>query len=794
MKQVSNGYKANIKKFGKQIDSIITYNSNEETITLGASQLNAITPSFEGAILKSVMKQIVIDSNVEIPVNTQLNYKFGVLVDNNYEYIDFGDYIVYKVEKKEDTNSYEIIAYDKMLNTMIDYDVFGITYPTTIRSYLIALCDYLQISFANAEDNFVNYDKTIESELYVDAENNSLGYTFRDVLDQLAEVTASTICINNNNQLELRYISEVIPIELSKNLLNESLGFQNGYISAQNVYTSDNKTALYNQYIQVEGGETYTFSTNANVDNMVISMYDSGDTFLGRQKLSNVSSLTQTMASNVAYVRYAVNYNNSSTMTQQILDNLEVMIEVGSARTSPYEPYIEPIPDAETFDETSFKNINVNFGEKFGPINSIVLSRAGDSDSIYLKDDESIAQNGLYEIKISENQILNFNNRDEYIQGIYNQLNGLEYYINDYSSPGITYLELCDRYNVQIGENIYPCIMFNDELLVTQGLEENIHTDMPDMSETNYTKADKTDRRINQTYIIANKQEGEIEALTSRTTFLEDGLNNVYTKEQVDTLIINSETGVTNTFSEAGGNNIFRNTGLWFENTGENDETALYPSSSVYPSTSTYPIGRSPYEFWSGIVLKTTENKSANRNALLLQATMLSQEQQVPNGKYTVSFKYKKLLPLANAKVIINDDEYSLSEDGDAEFLQTIDISSQKIKVKFSCDTNNGFEIYDVMVNAGGVKLAYSQNQNETTTDTVNISKGITITSTADENIEFRADYDGIRVYDRNNMSEPITYFTEKGMTTKEMVVENKSEISGVLIQPMGNQTWFTKI
>ena len=136
----------------------------------------------------------------------------------------------------------------------------------------------------------------------------------------------------------------------------------------------------------------------------------------------------------------------------------------------------------------------------------------------------------------------------------------------------------------------------------------------------------------------------------------------------------------------------------------------------------------------------------------------------------------------------------SVKESWDQEVLRTIEVNSQNIKIDFISDANDACEVYDFMVNAGKVRLAYSQNQNETTTDTVNISKGITITSSADENIVFKADYDGIRVYEKNNMSSPITYFTEKGMTTKEMVVEDKGEISGVLIQEIGNQTWFTKI
>ena len=56
---------------------------------------------------------------------------------------------------------------------------------------------------------------------------------------------------------------------------------------------------------------------------------------------------------------------------------------------------------------------------------------------------------------------------------------------------------LCDRYNVQIGENTYSCVMFNNEVNVTQGLEEFVYTDMPEESVTDYTKSDKTDRKIN---------------------------------------------------------------------------------------------------------------------------------------------------------------------------------------------------------------------------------------------------------------------------------------------------------
>ena len=95
------------------------------------------------------------------------------------------------------------------------------------------------------------------------------------------------------------------------------------------------------------------------------------------------------------------------------------------------------------------------------------------------------------------------------------------------------------------------------------------------------------------------------------------------------------------------------------------------------------------------------------------------------------------------------------------------------------------------MVNAGSVKLAYSQNQNETTTDTVNISKGITITST-DTDTTFKANADGIRTLDRNG--NELTKFTDIGMVAKKIVVQEESQIVGTLWQEVGNQTWITRL
>ena len=235
--------------------------------------------------------------------------------------------------------------------------------------------------------------------------------------------------------------------------------------------------------------------------------------------------------------------------------------------------------------------------KSIGPINSIVLSRAGGSDNIYLRDENSVQQNGLCELKISDNQIMNFNNRDEFLPEILNKLNGTEYYLNDFSSTGIMYYDLLDMYNVKIGDKTYNCLMLNDEQDITQGLEENIYTDRPEKSETDYTKADKTDRKINQTYIIVDKQNQQIEAVISQTTEQNKKINRVtQTVDELNSKISDIADITTSKESNEGF--------VEFEKVNQSEPirlvirpiveniSYLYPSDQLFPSDTLFPKSR----------------------------------------------------------------------------------------------------------------------------------------------------------------------------------------------------------
>lgn len=201
MKAHSNESKEEIKLLGKQQDVKITYTIDNEQITLGSEDINSATPNYEASLLKSVMKVLDLDSNTDIPLGTEIKFEYGLLVNGVYEYLNYGNYIVYSSEKQEDTLSYKIKCYDKLLYFMKDYEALDVTYPITIYEYLKKLCE--KIGLTMKEANFANMSRQLPSDLF-----NGLGYTYRDVLDQIAETTGGCICLTLDDKVEVRYINE----------------------------------------------------------------------------------------------------------------------------------------------------------------------------------------------------------------------------------------------------------------------------------------------------------------------------------------------------------------------------------------------------------------------------------------------------------------------------------------------------------------------------------------------------------------------------------------------------------
>ena len=265
----------------------------------------------------------------------------------------------------------------------------------------------------------------------------------------------------------------------------------------------------------------------------------------------------------------------------------------------------------DTIDERFFKDTGVSFGEKFGPINSLVLSRSADSDITNpVEDAQSIAENGICQIKIKDNQIMNWENRETYMQAIFNAINGIEYYINDCSSTGIIYYDLLDKYSVSIGNNTYPCIMFNNEIIIDQGLEERFYADEMEEYVSEITKSKVNTNKVDRISLTVNKQEGIIQSLVDKTVYVSDTktgvgsitLENAYEgqlyklsiKGQMNLLFPQSEEGLYG-YPLVPSDNLVPSDTLTPSSPVSHGNKILYPSNELFSKSSALLIDDTEY-------------------------------------------------------------------------------------------------------------------------------------------------------------------------------------------------------
>ena len=718
MRKHTKEFKSSISTFGRELDSKITVLGTE--LILEKEDLFSITPITNSALLKTVMKEVDFESKKQIGIGQEVNIKSGVKVNGKYEYIDYGNYSVYKSEYKAETDTYSHICYDKMLKTMIDYTPLDITYPINLREYINAIATKCGLEFADKNSTFANYNTSINEDHFSNG-----NYTFRDVLDYIAQLVGGWLCINDNDELEIRYpelaknydkvsgenVSFISNVEdeintiivdgkstqatrSGKNLL-ENTGVSNTsngitftvnddktILANGNNNGTENSNFIINNYSLKagtyilngcpSGGSSTTYrlaiqktsgwsvlaldtgsgskqftideATNIQVaifiqkgqtiSNLLFkpmirlsSIID--DTYEPYQSSSSLFVLDQPLRSlpngvkdelviengrakiikNVAKVIVAngnfyvgttwngyfirpegkINEANNRLLCDRAIANrtytdgtmydnqVNVMfvgnntdtIETLKAKydgatlyyqlATPTEIDLGEVDNLSTFkgvnnvssdaniqtnmtitypteyeelDKHFLKDVNVSFYKKYGAVNSVVFSRGNGSDNIYRKDNMSISRNGLTEIKITGNPFLEGNDRENFIQQLFDKINGLEFYIMDVASTGIMYLELGDFYYFNMVEEKpslksgliksgmrkaqgssggkFLCLLMNDEIKITQGLEESIYSDEPEITETNYKTASITDTSIKNAIIQTNKNSAEI--------------------------------------------------------------------------------------------------------------------------------------------------------------------------------------------------------------------------------------------------------------------------------------------
>lgn len=161
-------------------------------------------------------------------------------------------------------------------------------------------------------------------------------------------------------------------------------------------------------------------------------------------------------------------------------------------------------------------------GDNFGVINSLVLKRLPYEDNVYVRDEASIAENGLCEIVISDNAFLD-DKRSAVISSMLQKINGyslLSSYYLDWK--GCVALDTSDCVRIKSIDDNSPDIvtMYYGETFTFDGSTGSIaEFTVPEDSETDYSSAQNAmfhDRLI-KAEIKVDKVEGQINSIVSET-------------------------------------------------------------------------------------------------------------------------------------------------------------------------------------------------------------------------------------------------------------------------------------
>lgn len=247
----------------------------------------------------------------------------------------------------------------------------------------------------------------------------------------------------------------------------------------------------------------------------------------------------------------------------------------------------------KTSKETGIKLIKKNITgfsllPKFGPVDSLVLSRYPQEDNVY---PESVdPENVNHEIKFADNLLIE-RKREEVIDDLFNKYKGLSWQPFTLKTVGIGFIELGDIITVEIDDEIYRLEVLGKELTVAGGIFETLFCNEIKKSTTRYQFATDSRRKQLTTDLIVDKQSGEIKSLvkqvgdrTDKETSLTQDVDNIEFRVK----------------SAAVGTNLIKNLNALHEITEEG-----YPffkffeneggAPGFYPPQ--YPLSRTSYNF-----------------------------------------------------------------------------------------------------------------------------------------------------------------------------------------------------
>lgn len=351
-----------------------------------------------------------------------------------------------------------------------------------------------------------------------------------------------------------------------------------------------------------------------------------------------------------------------------------------------------------------------------------------------------------------------------------------------------------------------PEIKFGNESFIVN--DQGVHL-------KNYTKEEDVTRMLGETLVDYSNTDATKELI--ETTIGEKVLD-----ENGDTLahrMANMELdyrGFKQTVSTAGGYNLlYYDTDFW----NIADDSLNNGLTSI--SERAIEIDEMTIEEYKVIREEIESAATSGKGYYFTGPIKIYQKVLVPNPKvsrdYHLSFKYRSYGILNNAitTIFLNDEATTLESDGQWHTFEKICSvpgveggAAQEIIISIACsgaDSQSQFLLADGLFVEGSVLREWTQNPNETRTDTVKIGKGIQVESST-TNTYTRIDSDGNRIYNKATGKETAV-FTDKGIDIKQkngILRTPEAEIgigqltgdnySKIVIQTVGNQIWISGV
>lgn len=321
----------------------------------------------------------------------------------------------------------------------------------------------------------------------------------------LFKTTCKYVQIDCNNKIDVgTKINVRIGVYIPEDDEFEYVNYGDYYIIDEPVYQADTKSYLITAY-----------------DKMIQSMVDYDSNPLNITYPITHKNLIKAICSKLGWEEELGRYPNYDKLItedlyhDQELTYRDILDDLNSACGGSFMfsldnqfIYKNPTETGLIIEDDDLKDTNVDFGKKYGPVNALTIT----SNDVVInakEDTESIEENGKNELNISDTYLMDYDS-ETFIDDLFDEINGLEYNIFDVSSTGILILEPLDIFTFRHDGVDYKTIMFNDDIKLTQGLEETLYAEEPEENKNEYKVTNRDKKKLNQAIISLNKANAEI--------------------------------------------------------------------------------------------------------------------------------------------------------------------------------------------------------------------------------------------------------------------------------------------